>query len=114
MTGLEIPFVPEPVHDFIDVEDFVDALLTIKEKGSFVGEIYEVGTGVQISNNEVRLLVEDVVGKKANIRPVRSMRKYDTVEWKADTFAIQNLGWNPRKSLRQSIEEMYEFKRESN
>lgn len=106
LYGTEIPFVPDPVHDFLDVDDFVSALLLISKKGQFSGEIYEVGSGIQHSNDEVRLLVEEVTGKKANIRKVENMRSYDAREWVANNERICSLGWEPKKTLRQSIVEM--------
>ena len=106
LSGIEIPFVPEPVHDFLDVEDFVDALLVIKDRAQFNGEIYEVGSGKQISNDEVRLLIEQETGGKANINIVERMRAYDTKIWQANLERISTLGWKPKKDLRQSIKEM--------
>ena len=108
LYGTEIPFVSDPVHDFCDVDDFVDALLTVKDKGLFRGEIYEVGSGRQTSNDEVRLLVEDITGNKANIRPVESLRNYDTKDWVANNERICSLGWKPKVSLEQGIKRMIE------
>lgn len=111
LYGIEIPFVADPVHDFIDIDDFVDALLTIKDKGLFEGEIYEIGSGKQVSNDEVRLLVEETTGKRANVRPVESMRSYDTKEWRANNERICSLGWEPRISLKTTIQRMIDNER---
>ena len=113
LYGTEMPFISEPVHDFLDVEDFVDALLIVKDKAQFKGEIYEVGTGTQTSNQEVRLLVEDITGKKANIRPVGNMRAYDTRDWRSNNERIYSLGWEPKKSLRESIGKMVDYARKN-
>lgn len=106
LDGEEMPFVGWPVHDFIDVADVVDAMLIIKEAGKMQGEVYEIGRGVQYTNQEVLETVEEVTGKKANIRESEGMRSYDSKEWGANTFAIKQLGWEPEKTLRQSIKEM--------
>jgi nucleoside-diphosphate-sugar epimerase len=106
LNGTEMPFVKEPVHDFISVDDFVDALLVIKDNGLFQGEVYEVGSGKQTSNDEVRVLVEEATGKKANLQPVENMRAYDTKDWRANTERIYSLGWEAKRSLRQTVEEM--------
>lgn len=114
LNGTEMPFVREPVHDFLDVEDFVNALLVIKDKAQFTGEIYEVGSGQQISNDNVRQAVEVVTGKKANIKVVENMRPYDTKDWKANLERISTLGWKAKKNLMQTIEEIVKHERKSN
>ena len=114
LHGTEMPFVPGPVHDFLDVEDFVGALLSIKENGVFEGEIYQVGSGAQHTNTEVKDLVETLTGRKANLRRVDEMRSYDTKEWRADTTRIRSLGWVPQKSLEDSIRGMIYEKTNTN
>lgn len=102
-------FVTEPVHDFLDIDDFVDGVLTVAAHASEnPGAIYSIGSGHQHTNLEVRELVEEVTGKRANITVVSEpMRKYDTEKnWIADNTAICALGWEPKKTLIQSIEEM--------
>lgn len=106
LTGEEMPFVSEPHHDYIDVDDVVDALLTIAKHGQFKGEIYQVGTGRSISNQEVKDIVEEMIGKKANTYEVESLRDYDSANWVADTTRIHSLGWSPKKGIKQTIAEM--------
>jgi len=103
LKGEKMNFVPEPKHDFIDVEDLVDGILNLS--ANKVGGIFELGTGKQYSNDEVREIVEDVTGKKANLNTVKSMRDYDTNNWVSSNFRARSWGWLPKKSLRQSIEE---------
>jgi nucleoside-diphosphate-sugar epimerase len=106
LNGTHMNFVPEPVHDFIDVEDFCNALIAIRDKGQFKGEVYEVGSGKQTSNDEVRLMIEGITGKKANITVVDSIRNYDTKNWCANNERISALGWKPKKTLEQTLTEM--------
>ena len=96
-------FDPSPTHDFVDVEDVCDALLRLSEAKAT--GIYEFGNRVAISNEEVRRLVEEVTGRKANITDVKPLRAYDNEDWCCKT---QNDYWQPTKSLRQSITEMVE------
>ncbi len=97
-------FVPDSTHDFVDVEDVVTGLLTLS-KIRATG-IHELGKGVPYTNDSVRLIVEDVTGKKANITSnVKLLRGYDTGDW----FCKQpSQYWSPTKTLRTSIEEMVE------
>jgi len=104
--GLEMPFVERPVHDFVDVDDFVDALLIIAEKGKFQGEIYEVGSGIQRTNRYIRQVVERALNNKANVKVVESLRRYDTKNWKANNRLIYSLGWKPKRTLEETIKVM--------
>ena len=106
LWGKEMPFVADPVHDFLDVDDFVDALLVIKDRGEFNGEIYEVGSGKQHSNQEVRGMVEKAIRRCANVRYVDNLRRYDTKNWCANNERIVSLGWKPKFTLEQTIAKM--------
>ena len=106
MTGEHIDFVPGAVHDFIDVEDVVSAILNLSEASA--RGIFEVGWGKRYSNSEVLELVETITGKKANITKVESMRPYDNYAWQSTNFKARSWGWLPTKLLSQSIKEMVE------
>lgn len=104
MFGEKMPFVPGPVHDFIDVRDLVDALILIAgNSDKYKGEVFEIGSGISTPNWEIKDLVEDVTGSKANIEIVDSLRPYDTKDWKSDNTKIKSLGWEPKYTLKQSI-----------
>lgn len=104
MTGEEMDFVGEPVHDFIDVDDLTDGILNLA-KHSARG-IFEMGTGRATSNEEVLRIVEKVTGKKANIHRVSSLRSYDNQNWVSTNFRSRSWGWLPKKSLEVSVTEM--------
>ena len=94
-------FVPDATHDFVDVEDVVNGLMILSKIGA--KGIFEFGNQIAIPNEEVRLIVEDVTGRKANIRETKSLRPYDTEDWCCKNPCEY---WQPTKSLRQSITEM--------
>lgn len=97
-------FVPNPVHDYIDVEDVVDGIINLSSHGA--KGIFELGNGESYSNDQVRLLVEKATGKKANINLVKSLRDYDNEEWVSTNFRARGFGWSPQKTLSDSIKEM--------
>jgi nucleoside-diphosphate-sugar epimerase len=105
MWGTEIPFVESPVHDFIDVEDFVDALITVSKNGKS-GEVYEIGSGKQTTNLKIKKIVEKIVGYPAKVKVVKSIRNYDTKTWKANINKIKKLGWKPTTTIEESIRSM--------
>jgi len=101
-----MPFVGEPVHDFIDVEDFVDGVMTLVENRA--KGIYEIGRGRAYSNWEVLKTVEKVIGKKVILNIVDSMRPYDNTKWVSMNKKIREYGWKPKKTLTKTIKQMYE------
>lgn len=104
LEGTKINFVPEPRHDFIDVEDVVAGIINLSEHGA--RGIFEFGTGKSYSNQEVLDIVEKVTGKKANINIVPTMRTYDTDNWVSTNFKSRGWGWMPQISLEESIRNM--------
>ncbi len=103
-TGAQVDFVPEPTHDFIDVEDVVDGILALVNKAAY--GVFSLGSGTQYSNAQVLEIVESLSGRKANIKIVDSMRPYDTDDWVSTSQDMSDSGWQPSKSLEQSIAEM--------
>jgi nucleoside-diphosphate-sugar epimerase len=104
LYGEEMDFVSEPRHDFIDVTDVVNGIMTLSDKK--VKGIFELGTGVSYSNKEVLEIVENITKKKAHIHEVRGLRSYDDTEWVSDNFKARGYGWLPTKKLEDSIREM--------
>lgn len=105
IDGEPMDFVPNAAHDFIDVDDVVSGILALSKHG--VKGIFELGSGNNVTNEEVKEMVEKVTGKKANIRKVvNSMRPYDSSEWVSVNFKARSWGWKPQKDLKTSIKEM--------
>jgi len=106
LFGEKINFVPEPRHDFIDVQDVVDGIMALSNRHA--KGVFEIGSGKSYSNQEVLDIVEEVPGKKANMTLVENMRPYDTrqEDWVSTNPKVREFGWKPKKSLRLSIEEM--------
>lgn len=108
LTGEQMPFVPEPHHDFIDVSDVVHAIALIMtcliHNPELVrGKTFNVSRNESHSNQQVKEIIEEATQQKANIRLVENMRPYDTKDWKVDNSDIVSLGWKPKVSLDQSI-----------
>ena len=106
LTGEAMNFVPEPTHDFVDVDDLVNALILVSAKK--MSGTFEVGSGISHTNQQVREIVERVTGNKAQVTIVPSMRSYDNENWVSTNLRIRTTGWLPRKTLEQSISEMVE------
>lgn len=105
-SGETVNFVPNAVHDFIDVEDVVKGIISLSEHSA--RGIYQLGTGRATTNQQVLDLVEEITGKKIKINIVDSLRSYDNQDWVSNNFKSRGFGWLPQKSLRESIKEMYD------
>jgi len=104
LTGEKVPFIPTPVHDYIDVADVIAGILNLS--GNSIKGIFELGTGKKHTNQEVLDLVCNITKKKANIQVVQSLRPYDNQDWYSVNFRVRSWGWLPKKTLEQSITEM--------
>lgn len=89
-------------HDFIYIDDFIDGLFMLLENPQF-GEIYNFGTGYQLSNEEVVEVIEQVVGKNVKHERVGKMRSYDSCNWACDYSKVNRLGWEPKITFYEGI-----------
>jgi UDP-glucose 4-epimerase len=93
-------------RDWLFVEDVVEACLLAAQAANLTGEIINVGSGEQWSNEEIVAMVESVSGQTLRTRRgEHPARAWDTTCWVADTHkARQLLAWEPKHSLRAGLE----------
>jgi len=93
-------------RDFVFVEDVIEACLLAVEADSAPGEIVNVGSGRQWSNEAVVDLVQAVAGHAIRIRlEVHPAHPPDTPHWVADIRKAKAvLGWQPRHLLGEGLE----------
>jgi len=107
MEGLEVNLVPDPVHDFIDIRDFINGVWrVVKRIKDTKGQVINIGSGRQYTNMEVLEIVERETGRKANVSFVDKLRDYDKPLWVADNFRLKSLGWTQQFSLEDSVRDM--------
>jgi nucleoside-diphosphate-sugar epimerase len=92
-------------RDFIFVEDVMEACLLAVHARSIAGEIINIGSGKQWSNEELVELVQLLSGSSLKIRvgeyPARAS---DTTHWVADNRKARRLlNWKPAHTLREGI-----------
>ncbi|OGE77639.1 hypothetical protein A3J19_04990 [Candidatus Daviesbacteria bacterium RIFCSPLOWO2_02_FULL_41_8] len=104
LSGEELTLAPG-VHDWIFVDDFVDGMILVSESAaSLSGEVVNIGSGVQYTNEEVVRAIEQATGKVLNIKTTDRLRVYDTeTMWVADNKVLCGLGWQPRYDLLEGI-----------
>lgn len=106
-SGQSMPFVPDPVHDFIDIADLTRAISHIITNAALLGgSAIDIGTGLATPNLAVKDIVEHVTKRNIVTEEIATMRSYDTQNWQADTQRLSTLGFQPEKLLIDSITEM--------
>jgi len=104
------PFITgdgEQRRDMSHLEDVVSAnIFAMEHEGEFGGQYYDVGTGDNISLNEIKDIVleffEDVEFDYVEDR------EGDVFLTKANMEPLKALGWSPRKNVREGIRECYQ------
>lgn len=106
LDGQPIDLTAETVrHDFVFVDDVIEACLRAAEAPPGAGEVVNIGFGRQFSNRRVVSLVLALVGRSVPIREGGyQARAWDNSCWVADNRkAMDLLGWRPRHSLREGL-----------
>ena len=98
----------EKRRDFIYVDDVNDFHLTLLEDPRSNGRIFNVGTGVNFSINEIYRLVEDLLrtGLKPIYRPDLPGEAQVTL---ADITAGRGLGWRPKVDIHEGLQRSVQY-----
>ena len=100
------------LREFLYVDDLADALLHLMNNYSAESHV-NIGTGEDLSINELALLVKEVVGYQGQI--VYDSSKPDGTPRKLlNVSLLHNIGWHHKVSLRQGIEIVYKWYQEQN
>jgi UDP-glucose 4-epimerase len=96
----------EQTRDFTFVEDLVQAILLILQKGK-TSEVYNIGTGTEFSFNQMIGFINKALGKNVKPTYVRNPLKNYVLETLADTSKIQReIGWKATTTLQKGIEKL--------
>lgn len=99
-------------RDFIYVKDVVDIYIKAFSKGKKLsGQILNMGTGIEYSNDEVVKTLFKVIGKKVKIeKGAFPKRLWDTSHWVADIHKTKkSLNWAPKFTLKQGLKKTYRW-----
>ncbi|MQY66485.1 MAG: NAD-dependent epimerase/dehydratase family protein [Clostridia bacterium] len=97
----------EPTRDLSYVDDVVDGFIKAAESERSTGEVINIGSGFEISINDLANKIISLIGKKVNIvsdpkrvRPPKS----EVGRLMADNSKAKNLlGWEPKVSLDEGL-----------
>lgn len=104
LAGDEFPMYGdgEQTRDFTYIDDIVQANIDAAERGR-AGGVYNLGGGTRISMNEVIAMIEEIAGRKANIRH-ETRQRGDVTHTAADVArARRDFGFAPRFDLRAGL-----------
>lgn len=98
----------EQSRDFTHVDDIIEATWMAGKNGS-PGEVFNIGGGSHISLNQVIPIIQEIVGRKIEVRYERKQRG-DVRHTFADITKAQNkLGYKPKMSLKDGLRQEYEW-----
>jgi nucleoside-diphosphate-sugar epimerase len=99
----------EQSRDFTYVENIVDETLRACEASGASGKVFNGGTGVRITLNEVLKLLEKITGKKIQAK-YDPPRGGDILHSQADiSFARKVLGYEPRVLFEEGLKRTWEW-----
>ena len=116
LLGTRLPLTaPGFVRDFIFVDDVAEACVRAAEADGVQGEIINIGTGVQSSNEEVVAHIEQQVGRPIDV-DVGAYPPHltDTTHWAACVDKAKTLlDWQARYTLAQGLAKTIAWFKES-
>uniref|UniRef100_A0A6C0F7P8 NAD-dependent epimerase/dehydratase domain-containing protein n=1 Tax=viral metagenome TaxID=1070528 RepID=A0A6C0F7P8_9ZZZZ len=93
-------------HDYVYIDDFIDALLIISKNNRTTFDIINIGTGIQTSNHDLVKCFETVTGHMFDEYLHIESKKYDSDMWVCDTTKLQDY-YTIKYSLEDGIKQMY-------
>jgi len=95
----------EPLREFLYVDDLAEAIL-YSLVNDLDSDLYNVGSGHEISIKELAILIQQIIGHKGEIiwdknKPNGTPRKI------LDSSKLLSIGWNPKFGLYEGIKKVY-------
>jgi GDP-4-dehydro-6-deoxy-D-mannose reductase len=103
----------ETYRDFLDVRDFVDAMITLLKHGE-AGEIYNICSGRATALSEVMNFALLQLGRPVSVTASQGSKAKQDVSFQLGSAQrLRSLGWQPRISLAQSLADMLDLARKN-
>jgi len=96
------------IRDWLFVRDNCEAVDLVLRMGT-LGQIYNIGAGNELTNRQITDRVLALLGKDESAVEYVQDRKGHDRRYSIDTHKVQNLGWQPRYSFDEALEETVRF-----
>ncbi|HUZ89880.1 MAG TPA: dTDP-glucose 4,6-dehydratase [Candidatus Acidoferrales bacterium] len=100
------------VRDYVFVEDHCRAIDLVLHEAP-AGEVYNVGTGVETSGNEIAQSVLELLNKPRQLIEYVKDRPGHDYRYAVDTRKLRALGWEPRIALGDGLQQTVDWYREN-
>jgi nucleoside-diphosphate-sugar epimerase len=110
--GYSLQLTPPGIcRDYVYIDDVIHALLLSTETETALGEVINIGSGVQTSNESLIKLVGEVTGKPITIDNFDyPPHDTDTEYWVADVNKCHRVfGWKPSTPLEAGIKSFFDW-----
>lgn len=91
-------------RDFVHVSDLVAGLLVIADRGG-LGEVFNIGSGQEISMRQLVEMIADATGRTPALRVISDIAD-DTYRLVADISKLEELGYRPTKPFGEGVREL--------
>ena len=110
-TDLTIFGDGEQSRDFVYIEDVIQALLLIATSNQSLGEVYNVGTGIKNTINDLTKFAQKFANKELSIK-YDAARQGDIKDSLSDVSKLESIGYKPNFDLADGMKKYlnYEFK----
>jgi dTDP-glucose 4,6-dehydratase/UDP-glucose 4-epimerase len=99
-------------RDFIFIEDIIQALLILIEKGDFKSDVFNLANGIEVTIREVAEHFLNQIKYKGSLLFTGETRAGDPANWRADIQKISMKGFNPQTGLKEGITKYIQWLRE--
>ena len=108
--GVEIWGTGKPRREFLYVDDLADACVYLMNKYDYkdIGEFVNIGTGKDVTIQELALIISKIVGYRGKIEYNPSMPD-GTPQKLLDVSRLNKLGWKYKTELEDGIEKTYRW-----
>ena len=102
---------PGICHDYVFVDDVVEACLDAVQKEGISGEAFNIGTGINTTNEEIVRLVCELTERRLDVNiGAYEAHSTDRTHWSADVEKAERLlGWKARHTLRAGLEKTIDW-----
>ncbi len=107
LNGRPIQVVGDPdrkTRDFVHVDDLVAALLLVAERAA-AGEVFNIGSGQEVSMRQLAATIGVATGRPATIEPLLGITQ-DTYRLVGDISKLRGLGFEARISLEAGVRDL--------